>query len=49
MSTQLYLAQGISEGRAWHREDPAVLRDVELERAGERRERRASRRAARRA
>ncbi len=35
MSTQQYLARGITEGRAFARQDPAVLRDVELARAGQ--------------
>ncbi len=34
MSTQQYLARGITEGRAFSRQDQAQLRDVELARAG---------------
>lgn len=39
MSTQLYLAQGIAEGRAWSAQDPALQREVALARAAERRRR----------
>ncbi len=44
MSTQLYLANQIVEGRAWSREDQVVQRDVELARAEARRVRRGGRR-----
>ena len=46
MSTQLYLANHIVEGRAWSREDQVVQRDAELERAEARRARRGGRRRA---
>ena len=49
MTTEQYLASAIVEGRAWSREDQAVLRDVQLARADARRERRALRRSSRRA
>ena len=45
MNTQLHLALGIMEGRAWSDQDQAILRDVELARQSARRERRAARRA----
>ena len=45
MNTQLHLALGIMEGRAWSDQDQAILRDVELARKSTRRERRAARRA----
>ena len=47
MNTQLHLALGIIEARAWSDQDQAILRDVELARESTRRERRAARRAAR--
>lgn len=37
MTTQQYVAHGISEGRAWSRQDRAQLRDIELSRPGARR------------
>ncbi len=37
MTTQQYVAHGISEGRAWSRQDRAQLRDIELTRPGARR------------
>lgn len=37
MTTQQYLAHGITEGRAWSRQDRALLRDVELSRGDTRR------------
>lgn len=45
MNTQLYLALGIMEGRAWSDQDQAILREVELARETTRRQRRAARRA----
>lgn len=44
MNTQLHLALGIIEGRAWSDQDQAMLRDVELARQTERRSRRTRRR-----
>ena len=49
MSTQQYLARGITEGRAFARQDPAVVRDVELARADAARHRRSLRRGSREA
>jgi hypothetical protein len=46
MSTQLYLARGIVEGRVHTDQDHALVRTVELARHRERREARARRRAA---
>ena len=43
MNSQVYLALGIVEGRAWSDQDPAMLRDVELARQSERRSRRTRR------
>ena len=43
MNTQLHLALGIVEGRAWSDQDFAVLRDLELARQTERRSRRTRR------
>ena len=40
MSTQLHLAYGIVDGRAWSDQDRALLRTVELERREARQERR---------
>ncbi len=37
MTTQQYVARGITEGRAWSRQDRAQLRDIELARPGARR------------
>ena len=36
MTTQQYVAHGITEGRAWSRQDRAQLRDIELARPGAR-------------
>jgi hypothetical protein len=47
MSTQLHLAYGIVEGRAFSTEDRALLRTVELARREQRRAARAARRNAR--
>ena len=47
MSTQLHLAYGIVEGRAFSSEDRALLRTVELARREQRRAARAARRKAR--
>jgi hypothetical protein len=47
MSTQLHLAFGIVEGRAFSVEDRAQLRSVELARREQRRAQRAARRSAR--
>ncbi len=47
MTTQQYVAQGITEGRAWSRQDRAQLRDIELARPGARRTLRPWRREAR--
>ncbi|MEO5664165.1 MAG: hypothetical protein ABIR39_12850 [Nocardioides sp.] len=47
MSTQLHLAYGIVEGRAYSHEDRALLRTVELARREQRRVARAARRSAR--
>ncbi|UUZ59066.1 hypothetical protein [Nocardioides sp. B-3] len=47
MSTQLHLANGIVEGRAFSIEDRALLRTVELARREQRRAARAARRNAR--
>lgn len=47
MSTQLHLAFGIVEGRAFSVEDRAQLRSVELARREQRRAKRAARRSAR--
>lgn len=44
MNTQLHLAYGIVEGRAWSDQDRALLRTVELDREAARRSRRRSRR-----
>ena len=44
MTTQQYVAHGITEGRAWSRQDRAQLRDIELSRSGARRGLRAWRR-----
>jgi hypothetical protein len=44
MNTQLHLAYGIVEGRAWSDQDRALLRTVELARETARRSRRRSRR-----
>lgn len=43
MTSQLHLAFGIVEGRAWSDQDQALLRDVELARKAERASRRAAR------
>lgn len=40
MNTQLHLARGIVDGRAWSDRDPALLRTVELALEQERRARR---------
>jgi len=45
MNAQLHLAHGIVEGRAWSDQDHALLRDVELARRSERRDRRRRRTA----
>ncbi len=37
MTTQQYVARGITEGRAWSRQDRAQLRDIELARPRARR------------
>jgi hypothetical protein len=47
MTSQLHLARGIVDGRAWTDQDLAVLRSVELAREQERRLRRVWRRTAR--
>lgn len=47
MSTQLYLARGIVEGRAHTDQDRATVRSVELVRQQQRRTARARRRKAR--
>ena len=47
MSTQLHLANGLVEGRAFSTEDRALLRTVELARREQRRAARAARRSAR--
>ena len=44
MNTQLHLAYGIVQGRAYSEEDRALLRTVELARRAERRARRAAKR-----
>ena len=41
MNTQLHLALGIIEARAWSDQDQAILRDVELARESDRKGRRA--------
>lgn len=46
MNTQLHLAYGIVEGRAWSDQDRALLRSVELARKQSRRDRRGRRPAA---
>jgi hypothetical protein len=46
MTTQLYLARGIVEGRVHTDQDHALVRNVELARSTERRLARARRRAA---
>jgi hypothetical protein len=43
MTTQLHLALGLIEGRAWSDQDHVVLRDVELARQDARRARRSLR------
>ena len=48
MSTQLHLANGIVDGRAWSAQDRAVLRTLELDRQDTRRARRQQRTEARR-
>lgn len=48
MSTQLHLAYGIVDGRAWADQDRALLRTVELARQDDRRARRARRTLVRR-
>ena len=49
MSTQLHLAYGIVDGRAWTAQDRALLRTLELARQDSRRARRRQRAEARRA
>jgi hypothetical protein len=44
MNTQLHLAYGIVDGRAYSDQEPALLRNVELARQDERRSRRSQRR-----
>ena len=44
MTTQLHLALGLVEGRAWSDQDQAILREVELAREDARRARRTRRR-----
>ncbi|MCW2791366.1 MAG: hypothetical protein JWO76_464, partial [Nocardioides sp.] len=44
MNTQLHLAYGIVDGRAYSDQDRALLRNVELARQDERRQRRSRRR-----
>jgi hypothetical protein len=48
MTTQLHLAYGIVDGRAWADQDRALLRTVELARQDDRRARRTQRALARR-
>lgn len=48
MSTQLHLAYGIVDGRAWTDQDRALLRTLELARQDDRRSRRAQRSLVRR-
>ena len=48
MSTQLHLANGIVDGRAWTAQDRVALRTLELARQDSRRARRQQRVAARR-
>ncbi len=43
MTTQLHLALGLVEGRAWSDQDQAILREVELAREDARRARRTRR------
>jgi len=43
MNTQLHLALGLVEGRAWSEQDHSILRNVELAREGARRTRRTRR------
>ena len=43
MNTQLHLAIGIVEGRAWSDQDHALVRDAELARESDRRVRRVRR------
>jgi hypothetical protein len=43
MTTQLHLANGIVDGRAWSDQDRALLRTLELARQDDRRARRAQR------
>jgi len=47
MTTQQYLAHGITEGRAWSRQDQAQLRDIALARPAGRRSLRPWRRSPR--
>lgn len=47
MTTQQYVAHGITEGRAWSRQDRVQLRDIELSRSSARRGLRLWRRDAR--
>jgi hypothetical protein len=42
MNTQLHLAFGLVEGRAWSDQDPSILREVALARQDARRARRRS-------
>jgi len=43
MNTQLHLALGLVEGRAWSEQDQSILRDVALARESARRSRRTRR------
>lgn len=47
MSTQLHIANSLVESRAFAAQDRALLREVEIARAEERRARRSKRRSAR--